>query len=169
MVTPYTMIGRQGAVQLEAPSYDWAIIYLPGFTVAPFLKVPLVPGTYLYAQGSFNLEKEARMAVVRGSINQGCVANYRLFMLCHREFLRHLDAFIEILNGFHRYCMTVIDPTMPADTAYALTTSILPGTTNKKLACHVLVTAKELDAITGLKLDSLRFSPTTPLEESVER
>ncbi len=164
------MIGRRGVVrELQNPNYEWAIIYLPGFQTAPFLKVPLVVGTYLYAQACFGLEKEARFPVVRGSINKGVVASYRLFMLAHSEFLRHLDKFVEILNGFHKYCLTTIDSTMPPETAYALCTSILPGTTNKKQALEVLLTEAEFDAFTGLALSSLKFSPTSPATESVER
>ncbi len=160
---------KAGAGRIQKPEYQWAIIYLPGFPAAPFLKVPLVTGTYLYAQGSFDLKRETRMAVGRASIDKGVVATYKLFMLCHNEFFKHLDAFVELLNGFHQYCMTDVDSTMPAETAYALCTAIMPPTTSKDLAVHILVTAHELDRMTGLVLPHLRFSPSTSPSEEVER
>ncbi len=112
-------------IQPPLKRYEWVILYLPHASNNPFIKMPLVYNTYLGAIASVDLTGMSCYQMHNGDVADNIFATFKVFMLVHKNYMRHVDAMVEISNAYYKYCFEEIDPNMSDDTAYCLCTSIL--------------------------------------------
>ncbi len=154
------MAFNPGPLPAYLHDFEWAIVFLPTSRKAPFIKVPVAEGSCLAGQAAIGLEKAGgRMATYSGTIANNVFSTYKILMLAHDSFFRDLDMVVEIANGYFKYCMTKIEPSMSRDTAFALCASLFPDETKRDLAIHVLMSAEEIKTITSDKRNARDIPP----------
>ncbi len=152
--------------------FEWAILYLPHATEEPFMKLPLVYDTYLGAISSIGLSSMGRYEIHRGDVSYNVYSTFKVYMLIHKGFMRHVDNIVDIANMFYKYCFASFDPNMSNDTAYCLCTSILPPVTRAGYEINLLLTALELKDITGStkdlkEIEAVSFEPLAEPENVI--
>ncbi len=164
------MANPAGAGALEKSDFQWAIIYLPTADKYPFIKVPLIENTYLWMQAQLGINNENRMPTYTGNVAHSLFINYKVFMVLHATFFCEIERIVEVANRYYEYCINRVDPSMAADTAYALCAAILPPEAVKDLAIHVLLRPGELkyicrDSRPVLEIPPIVISPAGALLE----
>ena len=140
--------------------FEWAIVYLPTSSKAPFVKVPVAEDSCLAGQAAIGVQAAGgRMATYSGTIANNVFTTYKILLLAHDSFFRDMDLMVEIANGYFKYCMTKIEPSMSRDTAFALCSSLFPEETKRDMAIHVLMSPEEVKTITRDKRNPRDIPP----------
>ncbi len=153
--------------------FEWAIVFLPTSPKNPFIKVPIAEDSCLAGQAAIGLDAAGgRMATYSGTIANNVFTTYKILLLAHDSFFRHMDILVEIANGFYKYCMTKVEPSMSLDTAFAICAALYPQETKRDMAIHVLLSAEEVKHITKDKREArdippIVINPSTPPERDV--
>ncbi len=153
---------------VDSEEFTWAIIFVIGCTENPFIKVPIVRNTVLAAQAVIGIaDEERRLVNFNGSVANGVLAQYKLYMLCGPQFFSHVSSMTELVNAFYNYLRsTLLEHGIDRDTAYAMCTSVFPKHTEKDTAVRPVLTQYEVKFITGKEMPIV-FEPNHPMEENV--
>ncbi len=157
---------------IACKDYDWAVLYLIGCTNDPFTKVPLIPNTVLTAQAIVGLKPEERHKNFNGSVANGVIAQYKIYMLCGGEYFIHMDNIVDLLNSFYGYLRTQLFEAIDRESAYTICTSVFPPITKPNLALHALLTPYEVKFLTRSQapvayIEPIIFNPRAIMEENV--
>ncbi len=168
------MAFNPGNVPAYLHDFEWAIIYLPTLASDPFIKVPIPLESCLAGQAAVGIDTTygSRMQTYSGTIANNVFSTYKILMICHDSFFRHMDNMVDLANAFYRYCFSKIDPSMSRDTAFALTSSLFPAETKRDWAIHVLLSPQEVkdlmkDPRPAREIFPVILNPIDPPEESV--
>ncbi len=159
---------------VDSSEYTWAVIYIIGCSTDPFAKAPIVPDTVLAAQAVVGLTQEKRMVNYNGTVANGVIAQYKVYMFCGPEFFPHVSEIVDILNWFYGYLRSDVDPFMSRETAYAMCTSVFPAKTDRSRALRALLSPLEVKEMTRSNADMsamepIRFGPHPIMEDEIIR
>ena len=157
---------------VDSSEFKWAVLYLIGCSENPFVKAPIIPDTVLAAQAVVGLEEKQRFVTYNGTVANGVVAQYKLYMLCGPDYFTHVSNMVDLINSFYHYKRSTVGSGLARETAYAFCTAVLPPVTKEGSAIHALLRAYEIKALTRSSseptaIKPIRFNPHPLMEEDV--